>query len=255
MMGMLRQALPLVALLLIWEVCARVFHIPAYILPPPSQIIHRFEESLALLMSHAWYSTTSILVGFLTAIVAGFVLAVLIAYFPWVDRMMHPLIVISQVVPKVALAPLFLIWFGHGLTPKVIIVATIAFFPILANTIVGLKSVEREVIELMESVAATKSQTFWKIRLPTALPYVFPAIKVAALLSVVGAMVAEFVGTDRGLGYVMILSNTNLETDMLFAALLAITIVGLIIYGAVDLLERMVLARFGDGSSSQLMPL
>lgn len=255
MMSLLRQGVPLLAFVACWEIFVRVSGIPAYILPSPYQIGLRMEESFALLLSHSLYSTLAILAGFVAAVLAGFGLAVLIAYSRWIERIAQPFIVVSQVVPKVALAPLFLIWFGHGLTPKIIIVATIAFFPVLVNTIVGLKSAEREVIELMDSVAATKTQVFWKIRLPTALPFMFPAIKVAALLSVVGAMVGEFVGADRGLGYLMILSNTNLETDMLFAALFAITLIGLAVYGAIDFLERLVLTRFGDGASMQLMPL
>jgi NitT/TauT family transport system permease protein len=252
---LLRHALPLLAFIACWEVFVRVSGIPAYILPSPWQIAGRFDESFAVIMSHAAYSTFAILVGFGAAVTTGFVLAVLIAYSRWMERVAEPFIVVSQVVPKVALAPLFLIWFGHGIAPKIIIVATIAFFPILVNTIVGLKSAEREVVELMDSVAATKTQVFWKIRLPTALPFMFPAIKVAALLSVVGAMVGEFVGSDRGLGYLMIVSNTNLETDMLFAALFAITLIGLAIYGAIGFLEHRVLTRFGDGASMQLMPL
>lgn len=255
MNAILRHGLPLLLCIVLWEVLVRLLKVPAYILPPPSQIMLRMQESAGLLLTHSAYSSMSIAIGFISAVASGFFLAIAIAYYSWVDKVAHPFIVISQVIPKVALAPLFLIWFGHGLTPKIIIVATIAFFPVLANTIVGLKSVEREVVELMQSVSASKAQTFWKIRVPTALPYVFPAIKVAALLSVVGAMVAEFVGTDRGLGYVMILGNTNLETDLLFAAILAVTIIGLVLYGIVDFLERLVLTRFGDGASSQLVPL
>ena len=123
------------------------------------------------------------------------------------------------------------------------------------NTIVGLKSAESDVIELMESVAANKAQIFWKIRLPTALPFFFPALKMAALLSVIGAMVGEFVASDRGLGHLMILANVNLETDLLFAALVIVTGIGLALYGALGWLERSVLLRFGDGSSRQLVPL
>lgn len=253
--ALVRYLVPIGALLLAWELLVRATGIPAYILPTPYRIGLRLEESFGMILSHSAWSTIPILVGFVVAVAAGFVLAVLIAYSRWVERLVEPLIVVSQVVPKVALAPLFLIWFGHGLTPKIIIVGTIAFFPVLANTIVGLKSAEREVIELMDSIAANKAQIFWKIRVPSALPFVFPAIKVAALLSVVGAMVGEFVGADKGLGYLMILSNTNLETDLLFAALFSITLIGLVIYGVVGYAERWVLTRFGDGASTQLVPL
>jgi len=153
----------------------------------------------------------------------------------------------SQVVPKVALAPIFIIWFGHGLQPKIIIAATIAFFPVLVNTVLGLKAADHEIIELMNSIAATKRQIFWRVRLPNSLPYILPSLKVAALLSVVGAMVGEFVGSDKGLGYLMILGDVNLDTDLLFAALVIVTLVGLLIYGAVGLVEQRVAQRYGSG--------
>lgn len=254
-LGLVRNALPIAGLLVLWEAAVRLMEIPAYILPSPLQVAERFEDSFGVLMTNAGYSLTSILTGFAFAVVAGFVLAVMIAYSRWLQRIFEPLIVVLQVVPKVALAPLFLIWFGHGLAPKIIIVATIAFFPILVNTIVGLKSAESDVIELMESVAANKAQIFWKIRLPTALPFFFPALKMAALLSVIGAMVGEFVASDRGLGYLMIRANVNLETDLLFAALMIVTAMGLALYGILGWLEHAVLLRFGDGSSRQLVPL
>lgn len=250
-----RTALPLVGLLVAWEVLVRVTGVRAYILPTPLQVIERMGEAFDLLVASSLYSLTAILVGFVAAVVSGFVLAVLIAYSRWLQRLFEPLIVVLQVVPKVALAPLFLIWFGHGLAPKIIIVATIAFFPVLVNTILGLKSAEGDVIELMESVAASKAQIFWKIRLPTALPFFFPALKMAALLSVIGAMVGEFVASDKGLGHLMILANVNLETDLLFAALVVVTGIGLALYGALGWLEQAVLQRFGDGGSRQLVPL
>lgn len=250
-----RAALPLVGLLVAWEVLVRVTGVRAYILPTPLQVIERMGEAFDLLVASSLYSLTAILVGFVAAVVSGFVLAVLIAYSRWLQRLFEPLIVVLQVVPKVALAPLFLIWFGHGLAPKIIIVATIAFFPVLVNTILGLKSAEGDVIELMESVAASKAQIFWKIRLPTALPFFFPALKMAALLSVIGAMVGEFVASDKGLGHLMILANVNLETDLLFAALVVVTGIGLALYGALGWLEQAVLQRFGDGGSRQLVPL
>ena len=254
-LGVARNALPLLALLVLWEVVVRVSGIATYILPAPLQVAERMVDSLDILLPHALYSLTSIMTGFVAAVVSGFVLAVMISYSRLLERLFEPLIVVLQVVPKVALAPLFLIWFGHGLAPKIIIVGTIAFFPILVNTIVGLKSAESDVIELMESVAANKAQIFWKIRLPTALPFFVPALKMAALLSVIGAMVGEFVASDRGLGHLMILANVNLETDLLFAALVIVTGIGLALYGALGWLERSVLLRFGDGSSRQLVPL
>lgn len=255
LLGFLRAAAPLLGLLVAWEVIVRATGVASYIMPAPLQVIERMADASDILLANSLYSLTSILSGFVAAVVSGFVLAVVISYSRWLQRLVEPLIVVLQVVPKVALAPLFLIWFGHGLAPKIIIVGTIAFFPVLVNTILGLKSAEGDVIELMESVAANKAQIFWKIRLPTALPFFFPALKMAALLSVIGAMVGEFVASDKGLGHLMILANVNLETDLLFAALLVVTAIGLALYGALGWLEQAVLQRFGDGGSRQLVPL
>jgi NitT/TauT family transport system permease protein len=250
-----RMVGPIALLLVIWELLPRLTGLPPYILPAPTQILARTVESRQTLLVNAGYSFGAILCGYGTAIATGLLLAIAVAYSRWIEGLTQPFIVISQVVPKVALAPLFLIWFGHGLFPKIVIVTSIAFFPILVNAVLGLKSVETEIVELMDSIAATKRQIFWKVRLPNALPYIFPALKVAALLSIVGEMVGEFVASDRGLGYVMIIADTDIQTDLLFAAILAVTAIGLLMYGTVGLAERLVLVRFGDGSAPQLVAL
>jgi NitT/TauT family transport system permease protein len=164
-----------------------------------------------------------------------------------VEAILEPFLVVSQVVPKVALAPLFIIWFGHGILPKIIIAMLIAFFPVLVNAVVGLRSIDAEILELMESIAANKRQTFWRVRLPNSLPYIFPALKVAALLSIVGAMVGEFVGSDRGLGYLMIIGDVNLDTDLLFASLVVVTVFGMIVYAVIEAFERRIEGRYGKG--------
>jgi NitT/TauT family transport system permease protein len=168
-----------------------------------------------------------------------------------VEAVLEPFLVVSQVIPKVALAPLFIIWFGHGILPKIIIAMLIAFFPVLVNAVVGLRSVDGEIIELMDSIAANRRQLFWRVRLPTSLPYIFPALKVAALLSVVGAMVGEFVGSDRGLGYLMVLGDVNLDTDLLFASLAVVTAFGMIIYSTIEIFERRIERRYGKGNTQQ----
>lgn len=250
-----RGATPIVALCLVWEVAVRLFGIPTYILPPPSLIILKIDDAAGLLADHAAVSFIEILAGFFGAAIVGFILAVCIAYSRWIERTMEPIVIVSQVVPKVALAPLFIIWFGYGMLPKIIIAATIAFFPVLVNTVLGLKSVDREIVELMDSIAATKRQVFWRVRLPHSLPYIFPSLRVAVLLAVVGAMVGEFVGANEGLGYLMILGDVNLDTELLFAALAIVTVFGFILYSLIGLAHRLVLQRFGDGESQQLLTL
>lgn len=241
--------------LAVWALVTHVFRVPAYILPSPERVIGKLYESSGLLGKHAVISVIEIVVGFLAASLGGFFIGVAIVYSKRLELAVEPFLVVSQVVPKVALAPLFIIWFGHGLEPKIIIAATIAFFPVLVNTVLGLKSVDREILEMMDSIAASKRQIFWRVRLPNALPYILPSLKVAALLSVVGAMVGEFVGADKGLGYLMIVGDVNLDTELLFASLAVVTFVGLALYGGVGLVERRVARKYGSSETQQMVTI
>jgi NitT/TauT family transport system permease protein len=246
---------PVAVFLIVWELVVHALRVPAYILPAPERVIAKLFSSSDILAKHAATSVFEILIGFGAAGLGGFLIAVTIVYSKRIEQAVEPFLVVSQVVPKVALAPLFLIWFGHGLEPKIIIAATIAFFPVLVNTVLGLKSVDREIVELMDSIAASKRQIFWRVRLPNSLPYILPSLKVAALLSVVGAMVGEFVGADKGLGYLMIVADVNLDTELLFAALAIVTGVGLVLYGLVAVIERLVARKYGSGDAQQLLTI
>jgi NitT/TauT family transport system permease protein len=246
---------PVAVFFAVWELITHALRIPAYILPAPERVIAKIFDARAILTTHAMTSIFEILVGFFAASVGGFLIAVVIVYSRRIEQTVEPFLVVSQVVPKVALAPLFIIWFGHGLEPKIIIAATIAFFPVLVNTVLGLKSVDREIIEMMDSIAASQRQIFWRVRLPNSLPYILPSLKVAALLSVVGAMVGEFVGSDKGLGYLMIVGDVNLDTELLFAALVIVTLVGLLLYGGVGLIERKVARKYGSSDAQQLVTI
>ena len=208
-------------------------------------------ESWSLLYTHSLTSVAEILLGFVLASVCALLCAIAMVHSRRVEAILEPFLVVSQVIPKVALAPLFIIWFGHGILPKIIIAMLIAFFPVLVNAVVGLRSIDAEIIELMDSIAANKRQTFWRVRLPNSLPYIFPALKVAALLSIVGAMVGEFVGSDRGLGYLMIIGDVNLDTDLLFAALVVVTAFGMVVYAVIEAFERRIESRYGKGDVRQ----
>ncbi len=255
MRKLLHKAWPLLVFLGVWALVTRVFAVPAYILPSPERVIARVFASRELLATHALLSTFEIVAGFLAAAIGGFLIGVLIVYSRRLEQAVEPFLVVSQVVPKVALAPLFIIWFGHGVEPKIIIAATIAFFPVLVNTVLGLKSVDREILEMMDSLAASKRQTFWRVRLPNSLPYILPSLKVAALLAVVGAMVGEFVGADKGLGYLMMIGDVNLDTELLFAALAVVTLVGLTLYGLLGLVELRVARRYGSSEGQQMVTI
>lgn len=255
MKNLFAKALAIAAFFVVWEIVVRLLKVPAYILPAPGRVIAKLVSSTDLFYKHTLVSAAEILAGFAAAAVGGFLIAIAIVYSRYVERALEPFLVVSQVVPKVALAPLFLIWFGHGMEPKIIIAATIAFFPVLVNTALGLRAVDREILEMMDSIAATKRQIFWRVRLPHSLPYILPSLKVAALLSVVGAMVGEFVGADKGLGYLMIVADVNLDTELLFGALAIVTVIGLMLYGTLGLIEQRVARRYGTPEAQQLVTI
>jgi NitT/TauT family transport system permease protein len=251
MIAILKKAIPIVLFCAVWEAACILLKIPAYIVPAPHRVVEKIINSGPLLYSHSLISMAEILIGFVLASVCAVLCAIAMVHSRRVEAVLEPFLVVSQVIPKVALAPLFIIWFGHGILPKIIIAMLIAFFPVLVNAVVGLRSVDGEIIELMDSIAANRRQLFWRVRLPTSLPYIFPALKVAALLSVVGAMVGEFVGSDRGLGYLMVLGDVNLDTDLLFASLAVVTAFGMIIYSTIEIFERRIERRYGKGNTQQ----
>jgi len=232
-----------VGTLVAWEFATRAFGIPAYLLPAPSRIAVSLAENAALILKHGWVTTIEIVLGFLLSIVVGIPLALAIFMWPAFSRSVLPLLVSSQAMPKVAVAPLFLVWFGFGLLPKVLIAFLIAFFPIVIGTAVGLASIEQEKIHLARSMGLGAAATFFKIRLPNALPSVFGGLKISITLAVVGAVVGEFVGGDAGLGYLLMVANGNIDTPLLFAGLVALTVQGVVLFFLVELVERLAIPR------------
>lgn len=232
-----------VGTLVAWEFATRAFDIPAYLLPAPSRIAVSLAENAALILKHGWVTTIEIVLGFLLSIVVGVPLALAIFMWPAFSRSVLPLLVSSQAMPKVAVAPLFLVWFGFGLLPKVLIAFLIAFFPIVIGTAVGLASIEQEKIHLARSMGLGTAATFFKIRLPSALPSVFGGLKISITLAVVGAVVGEFVGGDAGLGYLLMVANGNIDTPLLFAGLVALTVQGVVLFFLVELVERLAIPR------------
>lgn len=231
-----------VAFFVLWEVLVDAFRIKPVILPAPSVIFMTIGKDWAYLLHHTWPTFFAVGGGFLFAAVMGFAIAVGIAYSRWISELTYPFLVAAQVLPKIALAPLFLIWFGFGLTPKVVIAALIAFFPIVINTARGLSSVEPELIQYMRSLGADWREIFFKISLPWALPYVFASFKISITLAVVGAVVGEFVASDTGLGYVISYANISLDTELMFAGIYVLSALGVAFFLAVVLLERLALS-------------
>jgi NitT/TauT family transport system permease protein len=192
-------------------------------------------------MTHSLITLYETGLGFILGIVIGVSLAILIVYSPFLQTAIYPLLVVAQVVPKLALAPLVLIWFGYGILSKVVIAFLISFFPIIVNTASGLREVEPEMIDLVTSLNATKWQVFKKIRLPNSLPHLFSGLKISITFAVIGAIVGEFVGGDSGVGYLIIIATHELKTAMLFAAIIISSIIGILAYGVIVLLEKILI--------------
>jgi NitT/TauT family transport system permease protein len=230
----------LIVVIIGWEIAVRVTNAPVYIIPSPSRIAQEFGDYWPRLLVNAGFTLSEVLIGFLCAILVGVPLAVLVTYSRAAERSIYPLIVASQTIPKVAIAPLLLAWFGYGMTPKIVIVVLLSFFPIVINTVVGLKSSSAEMLYLAQSMGASGWQTFWKFRLPQALPYIFAGLKLATVLSVIGAVVAEFIGADRGLGYVIVVAGSSFDIARQFAAIIAISAIGMIFFAIIEFIEKLV---------------
>ena len=231
----------MVVLLALWEIAARVLSIPAYLVPAPSAIIGSMDTNSAVLIKESIGTTFEILLGFALSVAVGVPLALAIYLWRPFARAVYPVLVSSQAVPKVAVAPLFLVWFGFGLLPKVLIAFLIAFFPVVINTAMGLASLEREKIYLAQSMGFGPIATFFKIQLPNAMPSIFAGLRISITFAVVGAVVGEFVGGQGGLGYLLLIANGNMDTALLFAGIVALTLLGVVLFALIGLVERLVL--------------
>jgi NitT/TauT family transport system permease protein len=225
-------------LLVAWEVAADFFQVPTYLFPAPSKIIAACIDNASLLLRESWVTSVEIVLGYILSIVIGIPLALGIFHWPVFAKSVYPLLVSTQAMPKVAIAPLFVVWFGFGLLPKILIAFLIAFFPIVINTVMGLSAIEHEKIFLARSMGLSSFATFRLIRFPNALPSIFAGLKISITLAVVGAVVGEFVGGDSGLGYQLMVANGNMNTPLLFAGVLSLTVLGLILFGLIEMLEH-----------------
>jgi NitT/TauT family transport system permease protein len=242
------RLLLIVALLLVWEGAVRLFEIPAFILPTPSNVFIAMYRGFAsaLYIDHIWITITETLLGFVLGTSLAFVLGTVIALSRPVEYFLYPFVVMFQAMPKVALAPLIIVWFGLGLTSKVVNAALVAFFPLMVNTIVGLRSAEEDKVNLMKSLAATRGQIFWMLQLPNAMPYIFAGLEIAMIFALIGAIVAEFVGAQSGLGMLIQSMNFTMDVAGQFSVLLLLSLLGLLLNGIVAGVRKRVL--FWDAS-------
>jgi NitT/TauT family transport system permease protein len=237
----LRTAGAVAGFLLIWELVVRLAGIKAYILPPPSEILAEIWNRQGRYLVAADYTLRPMLLGFVAAVVIGVALALAVAFSRRMEQTLYPLLVFFQIVPKIAVAPLFIIWFGFGLFPKVLLVFLLSFFPVVVSAITAFRSVDPDILDLARTTGASRWRTFAKVELPHALPTLFTGIKVAAALSATAAVVAEFVASDRGLGNMLLEANGNLNTTMAFGAIFVLTALGFALYAFVELIERWVI--------------
>jgi NitT/TauT family transport system permease protein len=236
------KAAPWIATVLtviVWDLCVRLFHIAPYLVPAPLSVLNEMWVRRMDLLNASIWTSLEIWCGFALAVLMGLVLGIQIAYSRALEASVLPLLVVLQVIPKVAVAPLFLMWLGYGLSPKILVACLIAFFPVLINTIKGLRTVDHELTQWISTLGASPLQLFSKLALPWSLPYVFASMKVAITFAVVGAIVGEFVGSDRGLGYLILTSSNLLDTKLTFAALTVLSIIGMVSYWIVLVAERL----------------
>lgn len=230
-----------VVTLIVWQLAVEIFRIPQYLLPSPTLTAESLWSNRAELWQATLVTTGEVVAGFLIAVLVSVPVAMLIVSFKWFERIVYPFLVLLQTIPKIALAPLFVVWFGFGPGPKVLVTFLICFFPVLLDTITGLRSSNPDMASLVRTMGGGRWAVFTKVRLPSALPHLFSGVKVAITLAVVGAVVGEFVGSTEGLGYLLLRANANLDTPLLFASIAILTVLGLVLYYVVVLIERLVI--------------
>ncbi|PKM87402.1 MAG: ABC transporter permease [Firmicutes bacterium HGW-Firmicutes-12] len=228
-------------LLLLWEYIVKAFQIDKFILPPPSAIFEALINSSLLLLEHSKYTALEAFIGFSLAVFAGMVLAMIISLITAVKKTLYPLVIVSQTVPIMAVAPLLIIWFGYGLLPKVMVVALVCFFPITVSLVEGLEKVDADVIRLLQAMGANKFQVFIKVQLPAALPSLFSGLKISATYSIMAAVIAEWLGASRGLGIYLTRSMHSFQTEQVFAVIIVISGLSLAFVALVEGAGRMLM--------------
>jgi NitT/TauT family transport system permease protein len=227
------------ALLIAWELFVRLGNVSPLLLPAPSEVLLTMANNLPLLLHMSAITVAEFLLGFFLAIVVGLPLGALVVFSRPVRLAVYPLLVAFQTIPKAAVAPIFIVWLGAGMTSKVLIAFAISFFPIVIDTVIGLRSAQPETIYLVRSMGASAIKVFWYVRFPAALPAIFGGLKVASTLAVVGAIVGEFVSADRGLGYLVLVANGELNTRLVFGCVVMLTLLGTLFYGILEILEKI----------------
>ncbi len=225
--------------IVLWEAVVEVLHVSPFIIPAPSAILQALVREWPTLAEASLVTAREILIGFAASALVGIALALFIMRFEWLGRALYPLVVLFQNVPKVALAPIFILWFGYGLAPKIGLIVVIAFFPVTLSMLAGMESVDPSFMARLRSVGTGATDILFKIRVPHSLPNLMSGLKIAATFSVIGAIVGEFAGASDGLGYTIQFASTQLDTPLVFAALVLVSVLGVGFYYAAEILERV----------------
>ena len=249
-----QHALILLGLLALWEGASRLGWLPMIVLPAPSAIALRLYELFAsgLIWPHLWATTASIISGFGLGIAAGFAFGAAVALVPSMERFVYPYVVAFQTVPKVAIAPLFILWFGYGVMSKIVIAAMVCFFPVLVSVMSAFHVTDRDQLDMMRACGASVWQTFVHLRIRAALPIIFNGLEIAAVFAVIGAVVGEFVGAQAGLGYLITTLNFNLDVPGVFAVLIVLSFLGIVLHDIVRRIGRRLVFWIRSGRTELL---
>ncbi|HEY8442375.1 MAG TPA: ABC transporter permease [Xanthobacteraceae bacterium] len=235
----LRPLLFLLLLIVVWDLAIRIFQIPPYQIPAPQDVVITLWQEWPMLLEQSVPTTVATIEGFLLSAAFGIPVAMMIAGSRTVESYVYPLLVFSQSIPKIAVAPLFVVWFGFGMLPKVLSAFLLGFFPVVVSAVQGFKSVEPDMLDLARAMEASRLQTFRMVSLPHALPAIFAGLKVSITLAVVGAVVGEFVGSNSGIGFVLQRSIGTFELPTMFAALVVLALIGVVLFWILDVIERL----------------
>lgn len=238
----LREAMPSIfsvgGVIVFWEIVVRIFAIPSYILPSPSESILALIQYWDAIKSNLFTTLYEIGIGFGATVVISIPIATLISYSRVFEKTLYPFMVFLQLIPKVAIGPLFVVWFGFGSMPKILMVFLLSFFPLLMDTVAGLKSLNGRLYYMARTMSESEWKFYWKIKFPNALPSIFSGLKTSISMATVGAVVAEFLGSDSGLGYLLLRANGDINTRLLFAILIVLCLMGMVFFEIVELAEK-----------------
>jgi NitT/TauT family transport system permease protein len=233
-------------IIVVWHYYVVLFNVPAVVLPTPLQVLVALVQRWRLLTEELWITALECVYGFLLALGIGIPIAVVMTYWRAANQMFYPLLVASQSIPKIAIAPILLVWFGTGIQSKLAMAFVIAFFPVVVDTATGLRATSPELLELARSLQCSRLQTFLKIQLPSALPFIFSGAKIAVTLAVIGAVIGEFIGSNEGLGNLLLAANSQLDAPLVWASLVVLSLLGMVLYGAVVLAEKLLMPWADD---------